>query len=775
MAGERQRSILRVVEGECGSRPRQPAVRPALHGTEFAQEVLEAGIEPAYQPIVHLGSGAVLAHEALARPRHPDMGDEPRAFFRVLEQAGLRRAGERAALTAAIDGLPGLFPAGRKLFLNASPTSIIDEELDLLHMIDLAARYGLAASDLVVEVTESEAVHDMAALAGRSRRLRRLGIGLAVDDAGAGHSSFKVVTRLRPAYIKIDGELVHNVDTDGARHAFIDALVRFARRIGSRLVAEGVETQGELASLTGLGVEAAQGFFIAHPAKGELPLPTPEARRTIAAAAQRLRMDGARLTAGELARPVERMACTATVREVYGRFLADPSLGTLVLVDEDDRTVAAVARRLLDRTLATPDAWEEVADSPAMEQAERHPLTVPAELEVSELAEIVAARRPLDVPDDLVVADPRNGVTGVVAVRELVRALADARHHGEYVVNPLSGLLGIDWMEEELARRLRAGQPLTVLFLDVDRFRTVNHLGGFVLGDKVIRALGRCLDGVAAGVQGAAVAHAGADDFVLVAPPHRSEELITEVVRSFERELVPFLRVELRLREAARSVEDVTLSMAAVDVAGDPPAGHRYLEWAGGAGATLLQVAKDQPCHACVQQRGDAVRVSTWRPTGGRERRTIPLGAVEPATVLAAVELLHRAWERAWQRDEHGETEFEVDRFPGPKALVHHLEERFGQPLRERAQAALESGEPLMDVSLEGEEAELLELLDRVALITREAQAACSVPAPPEIALIDRLLHERARAVRREDRSSRSLSPGRPYTPPRARTSSIAP
>ena len=722
---------------------RAPATGPAA--------LLHAGLDVAYQPIVHLGSGQVVAYEALARPRHAAVGN-PLEFFGALEQAGMRLAGERLAFDAAMAGWRP-HRVRQKLFCNASPLTLVDPAFDVLELLDIAEVHGLSASDIVVEVTESEAVDDIDALTLRVRRLRRLGIGVAVDDAGAGHASFRVITRLRPSYIKLDRDLVSGVDADGARHAFIDAMVRFARQIGSRLVAEGIETEGELVSLAGLGVEAGQGYYLARPAVAEFPRPSDEARRLITGAAQRLRLGAVQVTVGELARPAASLCADTTVEDAYRRFEADPTVG-LVLVEGTGDGSAQLTRRGLEQLLAAPGAWLRLAQRPVREVAEHEPLRVLAQLDVAEVGEILAARQAQEVVDAVIVTDARGAVVGAVDVREILRTLAEVRQQREDELNPLTGLPGIAWIEAEVARRLDHGEAATVVLCDVDGFRDLNHLGGFTLGDGIIRALGRCFTGVCGGIAQAGLAHAGGDQFIVVVPPRHHEELVGEVVRSIESEVMPLVRTELRLRDAEDVFDRIGVSLAATDLYGDPPPGMRYLEWAQARLGGPLRTAKAQPGYASVHHSGAGSTVTTWTPRHSG-RRSLALGLAEPAVVLRALDLIDRSWSGWWQAHLADEATSDgaraIERFPGPPQLVEQLMERYAAPLRARAKELLRAGRPVMEVTLEGEESEILAMLDRLALVTRSAHEPARLPVPPELALVDRLLRQRSRTIVRRD------------------------
>lgn len=210
-----------------------------------------------YQPIVHLVEDRVVGHEALARfsvapERSPDQ------WFAEAAQVGLQQALEVALIEAALQGL-GQLPGDSYLSLNVSPATILAGALD-------AALEGQPLHRLMLEVTEHASVPDYACMAAALRPLRERGLLLAVDDAGAGYASFRHILKLKPDVIKLDGSLIHNLDSDTDCRALAAALIRFAEETGCKVVAEGVETEAELAVLRRLQVNKAQGYLLGRPA-----------------------------------------------------------------------------------------------------------------------------------------------------------------------------------------------------------------------------------------------------------------------------------------------------------------------------------------------------------------------------------------------------------------------------------------------------------------------------------------------------------------------------
>lgn len=216
----------------------------------------ETRLEMVYQPIYHIREQRIVGFEALARFR-TEPYQAPHLWFEEAERAGLGEALELLAVREALKGMPAL-PDGCYLSLNVSPNALLSGEiLDLL--LDCPAR------SVVLEITEHARIADYDAFLAALAPLREYGIRIAVDDAGAGYASFQHILELRADIIKLDISLIRNIHADTARRALAAALIKFAEVTGTKVIAEGVETETELAELRRLGVEKVQGFYIGRP------------------------------------------------------------------------------------------------------------------------------------------------------------------------------------------------------------------------------------------------------------------------------------------------------------------------------------------------------------------------------------------------------------------------------------------------------------------------------------------------------------------------------
>jgi len=210
-----------------------------------------------FQPAFELGSGELVAYEALAR--FPDEPTRPTAaWFAVADELGIGVELELAAVEAALAQLDNL-PAGVLLSLNISPAAAIAPEF-----ADLVAP---VAERLVIELTEHTSIDDYGPLGTVLARLRARGAKLAVDDVGAGYASLRHILHLAPDIVKLDLSLTRDIDSDSSRRALTSALVDFAYGMGATMAAEGIESEGEFALLRELGVSQGQGYYLGRPAE----------------------------------------------------------------------------------------------------------------------------------------------------------------------------------------------------------------------------------------------------------------------------------------------------------------------------------------------------------------------------------------------------------------------------------------------------------------------------------------------------------------------------
>ena len=246
-------------------------------GSGGARDALAAivegdGLWMAVQPIVDTFGGKVHGYEALARF---EGGQGPLHWFELAEELGMRPELEIACLRKTLDLLDDL-PPGTRLTVNLSVPMLCDPVVADL----LSSRSDLR--NLIVEVTEEALASDNDVMFQTIADLRDRGVLFAVDDIGAGYSGLGQLATLRPAYLKLDRGLVQGLDADPTRASLVAAMNSYASATDALLIAEGIETEDELRTLSRIGVPLLQGFLLARPAE---PWPQPTAERTLRLAA----------------------------------------------------------------------------------------------------------------------------------------------------------------------------------------------------------------------------------------------------------------------------------------------------------------------------------------------------------------------------------------------------------------------------------------------------------------------------------------------------------
>ena len=374
------RTVIRF-EQHGGTAPDWPALlEDAVSG--------ELGLDIHFQPIVDVRRGMVCGYEALSR-FPAALGIPPDRWFAAAERHGVGPQLEARALAAILDQR-GLLADNCFLSLNLSPEAACAAPVQDL-LLDQGDLRGL-----VLEITERSPVEDYDELARALAPLRERGATLAIDDAGAGYSSMRHIVALEPQFVKLDRSLVQDLDSDPRKTAAITALGAFAGELDAWVVAEGVETAGELSVLSTLQIPLAQGFLLGRPA------PRME---TVEPGLQRMMRERAS-HGSEGIGGLMQMATAVRPGEDPAAAFGD-SLATEVAVrlDEFDRPVALLVRR-----------GSRVAEQPV--------LCAEAGTPAGELALRAMAREPTARFTPAACCDGRGRLLGLVPIERVVESLA---------------------------------------------------------------------------------------------------------------------------------------------------------------------------------------------------------------------------------------------------------------------------------------------------------------------------------------------------------------
>ena len=232
-----------------------------------------------FQPIVHACQPfRVFGYECLLRGRDRDGKLIPAPkLFGAARDTGLMVALDDAARLTAIDTFAERQGHGdTRVFININPRSIKDPERCLDSTIRAALRSGIPMDRFVFEVVESDEILDVPGLMRVLDFCRDIGCQVALDDLGAGYSSLKLLSEIKPDFVKLEMDLIRNVERDVFKSRVASKIIELARELSVPTIVEGVETVDQWDWAVQHGAEYVQGFFFAKPA-AEPPCPTIEA------------------------------------------------------------------------------------------------------------------------------------------------------------------------------------------------------------------------------------------------------------------------------------------------------------------------------------------------------------------------------------------------------------------------------------------------------------------------------------------------------------------
>lgn len=224
------------------------------------QDALGFDISMAYQPIINTSSQTVFAHEALVRGTNNESAYE---IFQQVNSDNLYPF-DQSCRTKAIELASGL-NFDSMLSINFMPNAIYQPELCLRTTLAAAEKYKFPIDRIIFEITEGEKVDDLEHLKEIVSYYKSRGFLTAIDDFGAGYAGLTLISEIQTDIVKLDMGLIRNIDTHKNKQAIVKGILTVCKDLGSEVIAEGIETYEEWATLRDFGVELFQGYYFAKP------------------------------------------------------------------------------------------------------------------------------------------------------------------------------------------------------------------------------------------------------------------------------------------------------------------------------------------------------------------------------------------------------------------------------------------------------------------------------------------------------------------------------
>lgn len=500
--------------------------------------LIQSGLHSLFQPIICLSERRILGYEALTRGPSNSPLHSPIALFAVARQAGRLSELEIACRQSACrrfneQQLPG------KLFLNVSSESLLEAAHQPGRTLQLLQDLGIAPSQVVIELTEQTPIDDFQLLQTALHHYWAMGFSIALDDLGAGYSSLRLWSELRPDYVKIDRHFIDGIHQDALKREFVGSILQIAKASRAQVIAEGIELPEELAVLTEMGVDLVQGYLLGRPQEH----PSRDARAMMPkhdSSAVALNDEGSDLSALLNDQPaVQRDTPTATVLEAFRR---QANLNSLAVLDEQGQPCGIVHRHSLSDALLKPFATDLFARKPISRLMNDDFLAVEISQSLQQVSRLITSRARQRIEEDFIIT--LNGsYLGLGRVIDVLKLITELKIQQARYANPLTLLPGNVPIQQCLTRLLQQARESIICYVDIDSFKPFNDIYGYGRGDEVLLCLAQCLNERIDPTRDF-VGHIGGDDFLLVLGPEDWRKRLNQLLDDFQNQCRRFYRPE---------------------------------------------------------------------------------------------------------------------------------------------------------------------------------------------------------------------------------------
>lgn len=513
--------------------PRGREDHAALLDVILAQRKLTA----VFQPIIQFSGGRIFGYEGLIRGPADTPLHAPIHLFRAAEELGRLAELERLCRHVVLESFVAQRLPGR-LFLNISPECLLQRDFREGETLRLIRKLDLNPCRVIIELTENMPIYDYNLLREAARHYRGMGFEIAIDDLGEGFSSLRLWSELRPEFVKIDMHFIQGINHDPIKLQFVRSIQVIAECMGSRVIAEGIETPAELNVLKTIGLALGQGFHIARPE----PVPSHEVKAEISAALAHGEVAvypmGAStskiITARKLMKSVPIVSPLMTADEIFSIFSQNENMYVLPVVSHG-APLGLINRHHFVDHYARPYQRELHGSKPCTRFMDSRPLMVDHALSLPQLSRLIADGAQRHVADGFIITE-EGRYLGIGNSQDLIREITEQQIQSARHANPLTQLPGNVPINEHIERLLHSHGHFVICYFDLDHFKPFNDRYGFRRGDDIILLTARILS-EESDTDRDFLGHVGGDDFVLLFQSEDWEQRCRRILTRFDLEV----------------------------------------------------------------------------------------------------------------------------------------------------------------------------------------------------------------------------------------------
>lgn len=506
-------------------------------------------IKSVFQPIISLRDGQILGHEALSRITCKSIISNTEELFHL---AGECNRLWDLELLCRVKSLEAAFiqmkpPYDKKLFVNVNPRVMHDKKFRDGFTIDYINKYNIIPENIIFEITEQEAIHDMDSFQGVVDHYKKQHFKIAIDDAGAGYSGLNLISDIHPHYLKLDMKLIRGIDKDSFKYVLVKSLIEFSKVTNINLIAEGIETKDELKALINLGVQYGQGYYIQKPDEVMRDIDTELIRYIVDMNQKKNNNLGVKLSSlyiENITKNTKTIAPSTKVEHVFDDFKSNADVYGMCII-KNDRVLGIITRENLILKVSGRYGFSLYQRKEIADIMDKEYLEVDYHTPINTVSYLAMERENSKIYD-MIVVTKEGRYYGTVTVKDLLQKTTEIDVANAKNLNPLSGLPGNLIIEQEITQCITFKSEYSIFYIDIDNFKAYNDVYGIENGDKVIKILSNIIlnykdDSIFVG-------HVGGDDFIMISDNYNWEVLPSYIIKDFEKEALLMYTEEDRKR-----------------------------------------------------------------------------------------------------------------------------------------------------------------------------------------------------------------------------------
>ncbi|BCX82069.1 hypothetical protein MIT9_P1653 [Methylomarinovum caldicuralii] len=504
-----------------------------------------------FQPIVDLQSHQVYAVEALTRGPEQSALFSPLNLFRAASDLDCLEEMDWLARQTAIGSykeMVGIHQNRVKLFLNVT-VNLLQKGMQQGRTLECLRDLGLSPAQVVIELTELQPVENYEQFLSSIRYYREMGFSVSVDDLGSGYNGLRIWSEVKPDYVKIDRHFIQEIHRYPEKQNFLEVMVSLSKKMGTKVIAEGIETPEELSVLETLGVDYVQGFLLARPQPQIVMQPKFQWQHRTSA-----HEIGFEERVESLIEDCVTVPEDFSASELGTLFLKENDLEWVVVVDKNHKPMGMFYRDQFVSTLAKPFMRELYTRKKVTELMDKELFVFDSSTSLIEASRRFTNKKSGKRNAFVVRNEATGKLMGVASFISLLKAMTNLQIQSAQYANPLTRLPGNKPIKQCIQKHLSGTNPFAVIYVDVDNFKPFNDHYSFEEGDQVIIEIARILSKVSS-QYGSFVGHIGGDDFVLIMDGDKPIQQVCErILLEFRSNIERFYSPEDQKRGGIRAL-----------------------------------------------------------------------------------------------------------------------------------------------------------------------------------------------------------------------------